>query len=146
MGEEKNMQFYEPKPHEKKIRLDLWDTAGQEEFDRIRPLSYRNANYFILCFAVNSQTSFESITQKWVPEIKHHAPGRGFMLVALKSDLECVIDKSKINEIKVEIGADDYIEVSALKGNNVDTVFETAMRHYFKPKKGNNKKKNCILL
>ena len=39
---------------------------GQEEFDRIRPLSYRDANYFLICFAVNSKDSFDHITEKWV--------------------------------------------------------------------------------
>ena len=79
------------------------------------------------------------------PEIKHHAPHKGFILVGLKADLECVIDKAKIEEVKGEIEADGYVEVSALKRNNVDKVFETAMRNYFKPKP-QKKSKMCTLL
>eukprot|EP01083_Nonionella_stella_P214317 772275_1 len=142
---EKEIQYTEPKAMKKKIRLDLWDTAGQEEFDRIRPLSYRDANYFLICFAVNSQDSFNHIKTKWVPEIKHHAPGRGFLLVGLKSDLECVISQDEIDEIQKQIEADGYITVSALKRVNVELVFDTAMKQYFKPKpKG--KTRACILL
>eukprot|EP00483_Globobulimina_turgida_P013500 UN13525 len=144
-SEEKEIQFTEPKPHKKKIRLDLWDTAGQEEFDRIRPLSYRDANYFLICFAVNSQDSFDHITDKWIPEIKHHAPNKGFLLIGLKCDLECVIPSDKINEVERVIGADGYVEVSALTQTNVNQVFELAMRQYFKPKQ-QKKAKMCNIL
>ena len=66
-------------------------------------------------------------------------------MVGLKSDLECVIDKTIIQEVKTEIEADGYVEVSALKRTNVDKVFETAMRNYFKPKP-QKKAKMCLLL
>merc|ERR1719445_1223368 len=144
-SEEKEIQFTKPKAHKKKIRLDLWDTAGQEEFDRIRPLSYRDANYFLICFAVNSADSFEHITEKWVPEIKHHAPSKGFLLVGLKSDLAAEIDADRIAETQKVIGADGYVAVSALKQTNVDLVFETAMRQFFKPK-APKAPKTCTLL
>merc|ERR1712087_345613 len=141
----KEIAFTEPKAHRKKVRLDLWDTAGQEEFDRIRPLSYRDANYFLICFALNSETSFDHITEKWVPEIKHHAPSKGFVLVGLKSDLEAEIGADRIAEAQASIGADAYVAVSALKQLNVDLVFETAMRNFFKPKAA-RPAKTCTLL
>ena len=57
--------------HIKEVRLDdcivkfeIWDTAGQEEYDRLRPLSYANANVFLLCFSVISPVSFENVTAK----------------------------------------------------------------------------------
>jgi len=144
-SEEKEIQFTKPKAHKKKIRLDLWDTAGQEEFDRIRPLSYRDANYFLICFAVNSRDSFDHITEKWVPEIKHHAPNKGFLLIGLKGDLKCEISQQKIEEITNEIGADAYIQASALERTNIDHVFETAMRNFFKPR-AQKKGKGCQIL
>eukprot|EP00483_Globobulimina_turgida_P013339 UN13363 len=144
-SEEKEIQFNEPKAHRKKIRLDLWDTAGQEEFDRIRPLSYRDANYFLICFAVNSQDSFDHVSDKWIPEIKYHAPNKGFLLIGLKCDLECVIPSDKIIEVERMIGADGYVQVSALTQTNVSKVFEAAMRQYFKPKQ-QKKAKMCNIL
>eukprot|EP00484_Ammonia_sp_Unknown_P026816 CAMPEP_0197040072 /NCGR_PEP_ID=MMETSP1384-20130603/16821_1 /TAXON_ID=29189 /ORGANISM="Ammonia sp." /LENGTH=189 /DNA_ID=CAMNT_0042470759 /DNA_START=31 /DNA_END=600 /DNA_ORIENTATION=- len=144
-SELKEIAFDHPKPHKKTIRLDLWDTAGQEEFDRIRPLSYRDANYFLICFAVNSELSFDHIREKWVPEIKHHAPNKGFVLVGLKSDLECVVPKEQIDKLRKEIDADAYIQASALKKNNVDLVFETAMKNYYKHR-DSVKTKTCVLL
>lgn len=52
------------------INLGLWDTAGQEDYDRLRPLSYPQTDVFLLCFAINTPTSFENIKQKWYPEIQ----------------------------------------------------------------------------
>lgn len=46
------------------IDLGLWDTAGQEEYDRIRPLSYDSCDIFLLCFSVMNPTSFENVSSK----------------------------------------------------------------------------------
>ena len=57
-----------------KVSLGLWDTAGQEDYDRLRPLSYPQTDVFVLCFSVISPTSYTNITNKWMPEIRHHCP------------------------------------------------------------------------
>jgi Ras-related C3 botulinum toxin substrate 1 len=54
----------------KPISLGLWDTAGQEDYDRLRPLSYPQTDVFLLCFAVNNPTSFKNIKTKWIDEIR----------------------------------------------------------------------------
>eukprot|EP00483_Globobulimina_turgida_P002315 UN02317 len=43
------------------ISLDLWDTAGQEQFDRLRILAYRNTDVFLLCFSIVSKSSFQNV-------------------------------------------------------------------------------------
>ena len=43
---------------------------------RLRPLSYANANVFLLCFSVISPVSFENVTAKWYPELMHFCPGK----------------------------------------------------------------------
>merc|ERR1712072_34240 len=58
----------------KPISLGLWDTAGQEDYDRLRPLSYPQTDVFLICYAVTSPTSFDNIRSKWHPEINHYAP------------------------------------------------------------------------
>jgi len=79
------------------IELGLWDTAGQEEYDRLRPLSYANANVFLICFAVVNPISHDNITHKWYPEVMHFCPDTPLVLVGTKVDLrkdEAFVEKN----------------------------------------------------
>ncbi|KAJ6438114.1 small GTPase rho3 [Purpureocillium lavendulum] len=69
------------------IELSLWDTAGQEEFDRLRSLSYDDTDLIMLCYSVESKDSLENVESKWVGEIADNCPGVKLVLVALKCDL-----------------------------------------------------------
>merc|ERR1719316_2479135 len=71
----------------KPINLGLWDTAGQEDYDRLRPLSYPQTDVFLVAFSLISRASFENVKQKWWPELKHHCPGVPTILVGTKLDL-----------------------------------------------------------
>ena len=71
----------------KHITLSLWDTAGQEEFDRLRSLSYSDTHTIMLCFSIDSYDSLENVKNKWVGEITDHCEGVKLVLVALKCDL-----------------------------------------------------------
>ncbi len=73
----------------KVVSLGLWDTAGQAEYDRLRPLSYPGTDVFLVCFSIASPSSYESITAKWIPEIKEHCPTVPFLLVGACSLLLC---------------------------------------------------------
>ncbi|MTV29083.1 GTP-binding protein, partial [Nitriliruptoraceae bacterium ZYF776] len=63
------------------------DTAGQEDYNRLRPLSYRGADVFILAFSLISKASYENVSKKWIPELRHYAPGVPIILVGTKLDL-----------------------------------------------------------
>jgi Ras-related C3 botulinum toxin substrate 1 len=71
----------------KPINLGLWDTGGQEDYDRLRPLSYPDTDVFLVCFSVVSPTSYENVSAKWIPELRHHAPNVPILLVGTKTDL-----------------------------------------------------------
>ncbi len=61
--------------------------AGQEDYDRLRPLSYPQTDAFLVGFAVNNPDSFANVREKWVPELRHHCRGTPFLLGGLKGDL-----------------------------------------------------------
>lgn len=75
------------------ITLSLWDTAGQEEFDRLRSLSYSDTHTIMLCFSVDSRDSLANVQNKWVGEITDHCEGVKLVLVALKCDLRSNTDE-----------------------------------------------------
>jgi len=130
-----------------RVTLDLWDTAGQEEFDRIRYLSYRDTAVFFFCFSVVDPSTFENIKSKWLPEVNYHM-GAVFqqpikMLVGLKSDLKKdPRHMAKLRASGTVIPTDDhiktwaadnkmtYVEVSAKENINVKEVFEKAIEAF----------------
>ena len=69
-----------------KMQVGLFDTAGQEDFDRLRPLAYPLTNVFLMCYCVCSYTSFRNIKDKWIPEIRHHRPDTPIVLVGTQTD------------------------------------------------------------
>lgn len=50
--------------------LKLIDTAGQEDYERVRRLFYKDARAFILCYSIDNKASFDNITHKWMKELK----------------------------------------------------------------------------
>jgi len=124
----------------KLINFALWDTAGQEEYSRLRALSYPETDVFLLCFSVVSPASFDNIKTKWFPEINHHCPGAKCILVGTKIDLR--EDKATVESMRgeklptteagkklaQELGAECYLECSALTQNGLKKVFEEAIR------------------
>lgn len=116
------------------VDVGLWDTAGQEEFERLRPLSYANADAFLLCFSLVSQTSLENVVERWSPELRHFCPRVPILLVGTRKDLRdarksdsAVVTYEQGQDICKKIGATKFLESSALTGENVKTVFDEAI-------------------
>jgi len=124
----------------KPVNLGLWDTAGQEDYDRLRPLSYPQTDVFLICFSLVSQPSYENVKAKWYPEVRQHCPGAPIILVGTKLDMredsngiEKLKDKKAITypqglAMAREIGAVKYIECSALTQRGLKNVFNEAIR------------------
>ena len=125
----------------KPINLGLWDTAGQEDYDRLvspllcqnlslcclsdlfgffaqRPLSYPQTDVFLICFSIISPPSFENVTSKWYPEISHHCPKVPCLLVGTKLDLRDPEAREKarikVNPITYEQGLAKAKEVAKI--------------------------------
>lgn len=121
-------------PNGKTIELALWDTAGQEEYDRLRPLSYPDADLIAICFAVDNLVSLQNIKDMWYPEVNHFCPGVPVLLVGTKADLQLEIDPDLPIQLATEINAIGYIQCLAKTMFNVKTVFNFALNHFQKGK------------
>ncbi|EDR21923.1 RAC GTPase, putative [Entamoeba dispar SAW760] len=147
------------------ISLGLWDTAGQEEFDSLRPLSYPGTDIFLLCFAVIYEPSFQNLKEKWQPEVKQHCPSAALMMVGTKIDLRDnaaevkkitdqglqVISPEKGQQMATELNCVKYMECSALTRKGLKEVFETAVKYVLEnnaaaPPPEKKDKKKCVLL
>eukprot|EP01084_Bolivina_argentea_P098776 177541_1 len=93
--------------------LGLWDTAGQEDYGRLRPLSYPGTDCILMCFGINSQCDFHCISQMWVPEIKHHCPNVPYFLIATMDDLRDANYDSYIL-VKGYLRQYDYIPIDVI--------------------------------
>ncbi|KAI5937403.1 Transforming protein RhoA [Manis javanica] len=143
----------------KQVELALWDTAGQEDYDRLRPLSYPDTDVILMCFSIDSPDSLENIPEKWTPEVKHFCPNVPIILVGNKKDLRNdehtrrELAKMKQEPVKPEegrdmanrIGAFGYMECSAKTKDGVREVFEMATRAALQARRG-KKKSGCLVL
>jgi len=138
----------------KPISLGLWDTAGQEDYDTLRPLSYPMTDVFLVCFSVVSETSFQNVTNRWIPELRHHEPGTPMLLCGLKTDLrddwDSNLDGKKIvgiasaKALAKDLGI-GYTECSALTQDGLKAVFDEVIRLGLRPKHKPRERK-CNLL
>jgi small GTP-binding protein len=122
------------------VDLALWDTAGQEDYDRLRPLSYPDTDVVLLCYAANNRESFEDLRRKWDPEVEHFCENVPKILVALKSDLRDQLPREERTrcisteegqEMAYKIGAARFLECSAKLRLGTDSVFEAAVTAIF---------------
>ncbi|CAG8522067.1 6260_t:CDS:2, partial [Diversispora eburnea] len=143
----------------KPVQLALWDTAGQEEYEKLRPLSYSKAHVILIAFSVDLPDSLENVSAKWIEEVTSLCPNVPVILVGLKKDLR--EDVAKIAEMKEKgiafvetrqgetmaqrIGARKYMECSSLTGENVDNIFEAASRAALLTREGTGKG-CCVVL
>ncbi|KDN52352.1 hypothetical protein K437DRAFT_254334 [Tilletiaria anomala UBC 951] len=117
--------------------LSLWDTAGQEDFDKLRSLSYSDTHCVIICFSVDRRISLENVENKWVPELQENCPGVKVVLAALKCDLrsegafleklaqrgETPVDYEDGLAVAKRIRAARYLECSAKCNRGVEECF-----------------------
>ena len=132
------------------INLQMWDTAGQEDFDRIRNRAYADTDVFLVCYAIDSPVSLENIETKWIPEITHFSPQSKIVLIGLKDDrrkdkgVECVETKAG-EEMKTKIKANLFMECSSKTGHNVKEVFKSTIEVVKGRAEEKEREKGCII-
>lgn len=130
------------------IKLGLWDTAGQLEYDRLRPLSYPQTEIFLCCFSVVNPDSFQNVKSKWIPELLHHSPKDILIVLVgtkidLREDLHELDDLNSRNmkpisfeqgtKLAKDVGAIKYLECSAATLQGVKEIFDYTIRAVLDP-------------
>ncbi|KAH7907980.1 P-loop containing nucleoside triphosphate hydrolase protein [Hygrophoropsis aurantiaca] len=144
----------------KLVELALWDTAGQEEYDRLRPLSYPESDVILIVFSIDFPVSLGNVQDKWYPEVAHFCEGTPLILVGTKTDLrrddqtrrmlgaqgQMPVTPEQGANVAREIGA-KYIECSAKTGTGVREVFNLALTQSMKGRWGKMvKQRRCIIV
>ncbi|KAI6182935.1 Ras-like GTP-binding protein rhoA [Aphelenchoides bicaudatus] len=143
---------------EETLKLSLFDTAGQEEHDRLRTLSYPNTDVILMCFSIASPKSLESVLTKWTPEMHHCCKKVPMILVGTKKDLrddlrttrrlaeqdQSPVSLDQARAVAKSIKAVDYIECSSKDKRGIDEVMAKAIELSLKPRK--SKKGFCSFL
>ena len=108
----------------KKIKAQIWDTAGQDRFRAITKNYYRGANGILLIFDITDRSSFEHI-RNWIEQIKEEAPEQIIIyLVGNKIDNKNnrLVSNEEATKLAEEFGL-KYFETSAKSNENVDSTF-----------------------
>ncbi|KAH8824492.1 small GTPase Cdc42 [Flagelloscypha sp. PMI_526] len=124
------------------VSVGLCDTAGNADYDRLRPLSYPSTDVVLICFSISEPSSLENVAEKWIQEVRHHLPNGPVILVGCQKDLRTdltVIERLErrgyqrplaFDEgmlVAVKIGAVEYLECSSLTEDGVAEVFKAAI-------------------
>jgi small GTP-binding protein len=125
-----------------KVILHIWDTSGSSDYDPIRSLSYKNVDYFIICYDITNPVSFSNISKKYLRDIPDNSE---IILVGCKSDLslsrlKCeIISYDQGYQKSLEIKAKKFLEVSSFNTKNINEIFDYMLYRYNKEKL----KKSC---
>ena len=124
------------------VNLEFYDTAGQEDYDRVRPLAYPNTDMVLIFCSVVTPSTFENAKCKWAPEIKHHLPAVPIILVGNKIDLrkdattlkelaemkQKPVDTLQGHKWAAKIGAHCYMECSGVTGIGINEIVQEAVK------------------
>ena len=135
---------YFTKIEDHKVKLQIWDTCGQEGYRALITSFYRNSSLAILVYAIDSQKSFDSL-EDWLNDIKTQSnPETKIVLIGNKSDLE---EKREVSKEKGQQFCElhqcaFFMEASAKKGDNVQNLFEESAKILYEKFKEYKDKKN----
>jgi small GTP-binding protein len=136
-----NYSKYEIFLDNKKIILDIWDTAGQEKFRSMGRHFYKNSNIVVIVYDITKKESFDDIKTFWYDNIKENAEKYKVIgIVGNKYDLFDkegveIIDDNVVKEFVDKIKSDEdskiiSMNVSALNGYNIKMLFNDLVKQY----------------
>lgn len=119
----------------KKVRLNIWDTAGQEKFRSIGRNFYKDAYIILMVYDITNKQSFEDLKSVWFPEIQQF--GEKYKIIAIvgnKSDRyeEENVSESELNSFSKDLGGTNFL-VSAKNGNGIELMFKILAEMFLNP-------------
>ena len=124
------------------VRMNIWDTAGQEKYRSLTRQFYRDCQGAIIVFDITKKKTFDSL-QTWIDDIQDYSDKDiPIIIVGNKSDL---IDEREVSENNINEFLNDkytYFEVSAKYGNNIDLAFNKIKKLIMENRKMNNEEEN----
>ncbi|XP_068212051.1 rho-related protein racC-like [Palaemon carinicauda] len=136
--------------------ISFWDTAGQCEYGRLRPLAYQDTTVFLVCFSVENRASFDHVSSLWLPEVRKFCGLEvPTVLVGTKTDLRVELGGTGKNQKKdtIYVPTEEgialaksekmytYVECSAKQSIGCDAAIRAAVeagRNYEAPTKRNS--------
>eukprot|EP00485_Elphidium_margaritaceum_P022820 CAMPEP_0202711214 /NCGR_PEP_ID=MMETSP1385-20130828/23057_1 /ASSEMBLY_ACC=CAM_ASM_000861 /TAXON_ID=933848 /ORGANISM="Elphidium margaritaceum" /LENGTH=734 /DNA_ID=CAMNT_0049370901 /DNA_START=26 /DNA_END=2230 /DNA_ORIENTATION=+ len=134
------------------VRIELCDTGSTVDYQALRAKAFKNSDIILCCFDISNEMSLTHIEQNWLQEIEQFSAVRPIlMLIGLKSDLrdtadaDTLISDDDIDRFKAKHGATfiEYMEVSALKKRNVESIFEHGINAF--RFKGRHHRKSTVM-
>ncbi|KAJ3308984.1 GTP-binding protein Rho1 [Blyttiomyces sp. JEL0837] len=118
--------------------VEIVDTSGSEEFDRLRPYSYDGVNIWLVCFSIGSVQSLTNVIERWVPECRYFSPTIPIILIGCKSDIrddphaleevakagDLAVSLEMARQVAKQVDAFKYVECSARTGYHISDMFD----------------------
>ena len=118
--------------NDRKYKFSIWDTAGQEKFNAITPIYYRDARGVILVYDITNPHSFERV-KKWIEELKNYNENASIVIVGNKIDLkDNIAVNSEMSQEKAKSLNMAVMETSALDSSNVQEAFFQLLKEMYK--------------
>ena len=109
-----------------KVRLIMWDLAGQEKYRVVRSMYFQGCEGALLVYDVTRYHTLDNINNKWLKDYKKHVKKKGaYILIGNKTDLkdQVVVPTERGKELATKIKASHFIETSAKIGENIEEAF-----------------------
>lgn len=134
---------------ENRYKLFIYDTSGNEDLARLRPLTYDKADVVLICFSLVSGINLQSYVDKWLHKVKLYCPEAVILLVGCKNDIRRhevrgTADQALGRKLAVEIKSAGYVECSAKLNRGIKELFEVAIKSVTGSKLRRNTDYDCV--
>ena len=119
----------------RKVLLDLWDTAGQEKYRSLGRHFYKDAYIVCLVYDITNPASFKDLQEKWYKDLQTF--GEKYTVIAVVGSKSDCYENEEVSEDEARKYAEEinaiFMLTSAKTGNNIDNLFDALVRKYLGP-------------